>query len=52
MTEEWRNDTANYVVYDAISCAFEHAVKETLGERVSDTDNRRDLKTGRLFGDL
>jgi len=32
MTEEWRKETVNYVVYNAISYAFERALKETLGE--------------------
>ena len=32
MTEEWRKEKVNYVVYNAISYAFERALKETLGE--------------------
>lgn len=32
MTEEWRKENVNYVVYNAISYAFERAVKETLGD--------------------
>jgi hypothetical protein len=32
MTEEWRKENVNYVVYNAISYAFERALKETLGE--------------------
>jgi hypothetical protein len=32
MTEEWRKEKVDYVVYNAISYAFERAVKETLGE--------------------
>ena len=32
MTEEWRKGKVDYVVYNAISYAFERAVKETLGE--------------------
>ena len=31
MTEEWRKETVDYVVYNAISYAFERALKETLG---------------------
>jgi len=31
MTEEWRKEKVDYVVYNAISYAFERAVKETLG---------------------
>ena len=32
MTEEWRKEKVDYVVYNAISYAFERAVKETLGD--------------------
>ena len=32
MTEEWRKEKVNYVVYNAISYAFERTLKETLGE--------------------
>ncbi|MCK4458586.1 MAG: hypothetical protein KAU52_02550 [Methanosarcinales archaeon] len=32
MTEEWRKEKVDYVVYNAISYAFERALKETLGE--------------------
>ena len=31
MTEEWRKEKVDYVVYNAISYAFERALKETLG---------------------
>ncbi len=31
MTEEWRKEKVDYVVYNAISYAFELALKETLG---------------------
>ncbi len=31
MTEEWRKDKVDYVVYNAISYAFERALNETLG---------------------
>ncbi|RZN34191.1 MAG: hypothetical protein EF813_10145 [Methanosarcinales archaeon] len=31
MTEEWRREKVDYVVYNAISYAFERALKETLG---------------------
>lgn len=31
MAEEWQKENVNYVVYNAISYAFERAVKETLG---------------------
>jgi len=32
MTEEWRKEKVDYVVYNAISYAFERALKETLGD--------------------
>jgi hypothetical protein len=35
MTEEWRKEKVDYVVYNAISYAFERALKETLGEGAS-----------------
>ncbi len=35
MTEEWRKEKVNYVVYNAISYAFERALKETLGSGAS-----------------
>jgi len=31
MTEEWRKEKVDYVVYNAISYAFERGLKETLG---------------------
>jgi len=31
MTEEWQKEKVNYIVYNAISYAFERAVKATLG---------------------
>ncbi len=35
MTEEWRKEKVDYVVYNAISYAFERALKETLGDGAS-----------------